>query len=127
MELAITTTVIGVVGAALFSMYLRLSGHQRQDARQHHQDFVALIAAIGDNKAAIGDNKAAIGDIKLELHQEIHSLLEAHRQETNAKFDRLSDENKEILKQMNEGFRSHGERLARIEHELKIDPPADAA
>ena len=48
-----------------------------------------------------------------------------------AKIDRLDDkftgQISRLGQEMHKGFKDHGERLARIEARLEIDPPAEAA
>ena len=47
------------------------------------------------------------------------------------RFDRLDDrvtgQISSLSERMHKGFKEHGERLARIEARLEIDPPAEAA
>ncbi|WP_419925863.1 hypothetical protein [Candidatus Poriferisocius sp.] len=77
---AITATVIGVVGTALFAMIFMQFQHLRQDMAAGFQ--------------------AANRDLKAQGHE---------------------------LKALDHLLRGHGERLARIEAKLEIEPPAEAA
>ena len=61
-----------------------------------------------------------IGDLEAKVTGEIKSL---EVRLTDKFIGHLAD----LRKEVHEGFKAHGERLARIETKLEIDPTAEAA
>ncbi|WP_419925864.1 hypothetical protein [Candidatus Poriferisocius sp.] len=110
---AITATVIGVVGTALFAMFFMQFQHLRQDMAAGFQ------AAAQDRKAL--DEKFT-GELKAQGHE-----LKAQGHELKALEVRLTDKFTGEIKALDHLLRGHGERLARIEAKLEIEPPAEAA
>lgn len=98
----VAITVISVVGTALFGMFFMQFQGLREDMREGF-------------RTVNGDIRAVNGDIK-SLDQrftgELKSLDQKFTGELRAQYGVL---------------RECGERLARIEAKLEIDPPAEAA
>ena len=103
MNTAIATTLISVLGAGLFGGLYGMFFHFMRSTN-------AKLDKISDDVAGL-DTKftGAIKDLEIKLSQKFTV-------EINALDIRVSDQ-----------LKGHGERLARIETKLDIDPPAEAA
>ena len=109
MNAVVTTTIISVLGAGLFGLmiqYMRLSNSRfnslesRFDSLETKLDSLISVVHAMDTKFT-----NEIKDLEIRLTEK----FTAH----------LTDLRKEVY----DGFKAHGERLARIEVELNIQPP----
>ncbi len=141
-DTAILSSVIGAVGVGLFAMFFALWSNQRTDFGTLSDKFDTLSDKFDEHRRETRgmidghqrETRGMFDEHRRETREmfdghrrETRKMIDEHRRETREQLNRLSDENKEILRQMNQGFRIQGERLARIEHELKIEPPPEAA
>ena len=102
----VAITVISVVGTALFAMFFMQFQGLREDIRGLDHKFTGELRAL-DHKFT-GEFKA--------LDQKFTGELRALDHKFTVEF-----------KAVYGVLREHGERLARIESKLEIDPPAEAA
>ncbi|WP_419925860.1 hypothetical protein [Candidatus Poriferisocius sp.] len=121
---AITATVIGVVGTALFAMIFMQFQHLRQDMAAGFQAANRDLKAQGHEIKAL-DEKFT-GEFKA-LNEKFTGELKAQGHELKALEIRLTDKFTGEIKALDHLLRGHGERLARIEAKLEIEPPAEAA
>ncbi|MDE0216052.1 MAG: hypothetical protein OXN79_05660 [bacterium] len=139
-------TAIGVVGIALFAMIFKQLQNLREDMKEGFRtsdnNTKAAIAALedrvtGDVKAlehrVTGDVKAledrVTGDVKA-LEDRVTGDIKAVNDDVKALELRVTGDIKAQggrIDRVLDVLRVHGERLARIETKLDIDPPAEAA
>ncbi|MDE0116694.1 MAG: hypothetical protein OXT07_08760 [bacterium] len=139
-------TAIGVVGTALFAMIFKQLQNLREDMKEGFRtsdnNTKAAIAALedrvtGDVKAlehrVTGDVKAlehrVTGDVKA-LEDRVTGDVKAVNDDVKALELRVTGDIKAQggrIDRVLDVLRVHGERLARIETKLDIDPPAEAA
>ena len=94
-------TVVGVVGTGLIAMFFMQLQNLRDDLRQGLRDLGQAVAVQGESIESL---KIAVVQLETAVVQ-----LET------------------TVVQLNETAKDHGKRLARIEHKLDSDPPAEAA
>ena len=99
MNTAIAITIISVMGTAVFGLFFMQFQNLREDMKK---GFDSLETKVDENTAAVSalDTKftGAINNLETRMTEKFLNHL-----------------------------RDHGERLARIEAKLDIDPPAEAA
>jgi len=102
MNTAIATTLISVLGVGLFGGLYGMLFHYMRD----------LSVRFSGLERKLDDNTAAIKDLEIRLTDKFTGQINAQGRRIDGIYDALRD---------------HGERLARIEAKLDIDPPAEAA
>ena len=128
-------TAIGVVGTALFAMIFKQLQNLREDMKEGFRtsdnNTKAAIAALEDR--VTGDVKAlehrVTGDVKA-LEDRVTGDVKAVNDDVKALELRVTGDIKAQggrIDRVLDVLRVHGERLARIETKLDIDPPAEAA
>ena len=110
---AATIALIGVFGTGLISA------------------FFVFYRLLSNNIGMLGDKLERLGDKIDNLTGEVHTLDikftgEIHALETKLT-NKLTGEIHALETKLTNKLRTHGERLARIEAKLNIDPPAEAA
>ena len=106
---AITATIIGVLGTGFISVFLYAM-----------RMMSARFDRIDDRFDRIDDRFDRIDDKFTGQINGVHSRIDGLRSEFHRELGSIREE-------MHKGFKEHGERLARIEAHLEIDPPAEAA
>ena len=106
MNTAITTTLISVLGAGLFGMFLVL--------------FKNLSDTVANGFATVNSRLGRLEDRFDNLTGEVHAL------ETKLT-DRFTGEIRRLENKFTAELRAHDARLARIEEKLERDPPAETA
>lgn len=110
---AVAITIISVVGTALFAMFYMQFNNLRDDMRTGFD-------AVNDRLDSHSTGLHA-------LNTEIHNLDTKFTAEIKDLEIRLTDKFHALDNKFTNQLRGHGERLARIEAKLGIDPPAEAA
>ncbi len=114
MNIVIATTLISVLGAGLFGGLYGMLFH-----------FMRTFSAKLDSMDAKFDGKFG------ELSNAIHALdtkFTGQVKDLDIKFTgQMKDMEIRLTDKFTAQFKEHGERLARIEAKLDIDPPAEAA
>ena len=106
MNTAIISTVIGVIGTGLFGLFFMQLNNLREDMKAGFEATNLRFDHLnGKVDNLTGDLHALDTKFTGELKDQFHAL--------DTKFTGE--------------LRAHGERLARIEAKLEIDPPAEAA
>ena len=113
---AITATIIGVLGTGfvsvfLYSMRMMSARFDRIDDRFDRVD---------DRFDRVDDRFDRFEDKFTSQISGVHGRIDGLRSEFHLELGGIREE-------MHKGFKEHGERLARIEAHLEIDPPAEAA
>lgn len=128
---AIAITVISVVGTALFGMFFMQFQNLREDMRKGFENtnarFDRLEDKIGNNEAKIDTNTAAITDLEIRMTDKVTGAIKDLEVRMTDKFTGELKAQGERIDRIHDVLRGHGERLARIEFKLNIDPPAEAA
>ena len=113
MNTAITTTLIGVLGAGLFGMFFVLF--------KNLSDIVSNgFAAVDARFGRLEDRFGRLEDKVDGLVGEVHALEIKFTEKFTAELRRLETK-------FTGELRAHDDRLARIEAKLEPDPPAEAA
>jgi len=137
-------TAIGVVGTALFAMIFKQLQNLREDMKEGFSTVTGDIKTANDEiKEATADVKAANTAIKAN-----NTAIKAVNDDVKALENRVTGDVKAVnddvkalelrvtgdikaqggrIDRVLDVLRVHGERLARIETKLDIDPPAEAA
>ena len=130
MNAVVTTTIISVLGAGLFGLmiqYMRLSNSRfnslesRFDSLESRFDsletrFATLEARFSRLETKLDSLISVVHAMDTKFTNEIKDLEIRLTEKFTA---HLTDLRKEVY----DGFKAHGERLARIEVELNIQPP----
>jgi len=103
MNAAIATTLISVLGVGLFGGLCGMLFHHMRD----------LSVRFSGLEQKLDDNTAAVKNLEIRL--------------TDKFTGQITDLEIRLTNRFTAELRSHGERLARIEAKLDIDPPAEAA
>ena len=113
MNTAIATTLISVLGVGLFGGLYGMLFHYMRD----------LSVRFSGLERKLDDNTAAVKDLEIRLTDKFTGQI----RELDAKFTGHINAQGQRIDGIYDALRDHGERLARIEAKLDIDPTAEAA
>ena len=123
MNAVVTTTIISVLGAGLFGLmiqYMRLSNSRFNSLESRFDSletrFATLEARFSRLETKLDSLISVVHAMDTKFTNEIKDLEIRLTEKFTA---HLTDLRKEVY----DGFKAHGERLARIEVELNIQPP----
>ena len=120
---AVAVTIIGVVGTALFGMFFMQFKNLRDDMTA---GFAAVNSRLDRQDARLDSLIAAVHALDTKFTG-LFSGLETRFENLETRFDRLETKVDALDEKFTAQLHDHGERLARIEAHLRINPPAEAA
>ena len=120
---AVAVTIIGVVGTALFGMFFMQLKNLRDDMTA---GFAAVNARLDRQDARLDRQDARLDSLIAAVHA-LDTKFTGLFTGLETRFDRLETKVDALDEKFTAQLHDHGERLARIEAHLRINPPAEAA